>query len=51
MSRYLAILETNDELLQNSEDGSLEKALSWCCDSGVRLKDYIEISDDYKLIV
>lgn len=51
MSKYLAILEVNDEVLQETEEDSLDKALSWCSDSGVRLQDYIEIPDDYKLTV
>lgn len=49
MSRYLAILEVNDEVLKETEEGSLDKALEWCCDSGVRLQEYMAISGDYKL--
>ncbi|MBS5080413.1 MAG: hypothetical protein KH031_09660 [Clostridiales bacterium] len=49
MSRYLAILEVNDEVLKETEEGSLAKALEWCCDSGVRLQEYMAIPGDYKL--
>lgn len=49
MSRYLAILEVDDGVLQETEEGSLTKALEWCCDSGVRLQEYMAISGDYKL--
>lgn len=48
MSRYLAILEVDDEVLQETEEGSLTKALEWCSDSGVHLEDYVPIPDDYK---
>lgn len=51
MSRYLAILEVNDEVLQETEEGSLTKALEWCCDSGVRLQGYMAIPDAYELTV
>lgn len=49
MSRYVAILDVNDEVLQEAEEGSLAKALEWCCDSGVRLQEYMAIYGDYKL--
>lgn len=49
MSRYLAILEVDDEVLQETEEGSLTNALEWCCDSGVRLQEYVTIMDDYKV--
>lgn len=49
MSKYLAILEVDNEVLQETEEGSLDKALEWCCDSGVRLQKYMAIPDDYKL--
>ena len=48
MSRYLAILEVNDEVLQETEEGSLTNALEWCSDSGVHLEDYAPISGDYR---
>lgn len=48
MSRYLAILEVDDEVLQETEEGSLTKALEWCSDSGVHLEDYAPISGDYR---
>lgn len=49
MSRYLVVLEVDDEVLQETEEGSLENALDWCSDSGVRLQGYITILSDYKL--
>lgn len=49
MSRYLVVLEVDDEVLQETEEGSLENALDWCSDSGVRLQEYMAISGDYKL--